>query len=80
MSLTVFVVDTYSSYEKNSNVRKIFNYNNRKYCIKEVEMYWGVPQLCLPIEDTSDVKTAFKIYDTFEEANKYVESLIGAKL
>lgn len=80
MSQTVFIVDTYCPYDKNKDVRRIFNYNNREYCVREVGMDWGIVQVQLPVDDSSDIATAFKVYDTMDEANEFVDNLLGAKL
>lgn len=80
MEQVVYVVDTYTPYMKNEGVKKVFNYNGREYAIKEVELEWGTPQLNLPIDDTTDPATGFYLYNSFEEANRFVEELIGAKL
>lgn len=80
MNQTVFVVDVYSPFMKNKDVRKIFNYNEKQWCIRETALNWGSPKIELPFDDTSDLATSFHLYNTFEEANNYVEDLIGARL
>lgn len=80
MEQTVFIVDVYNPYMKNENVRKVFSYNNNLYCIRETALNWGTPLVELPLDDSTNLSTGFYLYNTYEEANNYVEELIGARL
>ena len=42
MNTTVFVLDIYNPY-MTDDVRYVFRLNERYWCIKEVELEWGVP-------------------------------------
>ena len=75
---TVFIVDCYSPYMRNADVRKIFTYNDNLFCIREVPLKWGIPLRESLIDDEDNPN--FKLYNTYEEANEYVLELIGAKL
>ena len=79
LNKTVFIVDVYSPYARNADVRKVFSYNDNLYCIREVSLTWGQPQLD-PVFDELETPPSFTLYNTFEEANNYVEDLIGARL
>lgn len=71
-----YIIDTYTPYAKNSNVKYVFEYNNLMWCIREVDKFeWGKPQFDeQPLEnDFID----FHIYNTFEEALRFCRELKG---
>lgn len=71
-----FIIDTYSPYEKNDDVRYIFEYNDRQWCIREVTKFeWGQPQYDeRPLEDEF---LSFQLYYTFEDALRFARELKG---
>lgn len=71
---TYFIVDTYSRFHKNDDVRMIFSLHNNWYCIREVEdLNWGQP--LFDEKDPEDGYTNYHIYVTLEEAQSYVRGL-----
>lgn len=70
---TVFIVDTYNKYTSD-NVKSIFSVNGNLYCIKEVELNFGKPILH-SIEESEDKSLRFHLYDTYEDAEKFVREL-----
>lgn len=45
IKVKVYVVDIYEKYMRQGNEKSIHWINSMPYCIREVEMDWGVPQL-----------------------------------
>lgn len=41
----VYIVDIYEKYMRQGNEKSIHWVNGRPYCIREVEMEWGVPKI-----------------------------------
>lgn len=74
-----YILDTYSPYEKNNDVRYKFEFNNRLWCIREVSRFeWGKPQFDeLPLDDTF---IEYKIYDNLDEAIKYCREIKGVNI
>ena len=69
-----YIVDIYSPYANNENVKFIFNLNERQWCIREVEVRENLPLVALPIDDTMDLSIFF-IYKSLEAAKCYVRQL-----
>lgn len=73
---TVFILDNYSRYDDNTNVRQIFHLYEQWYCIREVELEWGRPKFARKIED--DFQN-FYLFNTLEEAKQCVKRLKRAE-
>ena len=43
--MKVYILDTYEKYMRQGNEKSIHWINGRPYCIREVEMEWGVPKI-----------------------------------
>ena len=71
---TVFVIDTYSKYEDNSGVRKIYMINDILYCIRETTMEWGSPLIPVRVDDSTNPRW-YRTFDTYEEAEDFVNYL-----
>jgi hypothetical protein len=69
---TVFIVDVFSPLN-NDKVCFTFCVNNRSYCVKEVELLWGVPELS-SVEEESE-HPYFQSYHTIDEAREFVRKL-----
>ena len=70
---TVFIIDTYNKYAKNTNVRYTFKINEHWYCIREVPLEWGKPKFPeYPLEDNF---VQYKLNNTYEEAQEFVRQL-----
>lgn len=70
----MFIVDVYSKFQNNDNVRMIFPLYGKKYCIREIdELEWGQP--IFKEKDLEDDYSFFQLYTTFEEAKQYVYEL-----
>lgn len=71
-SATVFILDKYNPYAKNTGVKLIFSLYNKEYCIREVELEWGKPILDYLLDDNY---INFKLYTTYEEALNFVRKM-----
>lgn len=69
---TVFILDSYDKYHDRDKIRKVFYMNNRWWCIKEIILSWGIPQLD-SIEET--YYNDYHFFNTFEEAEEAVRKL-----
>lgn len=69
---TVFIIDVYSRFS-NDTIISTFVVNGKEYCIKSVELEWGVPLLSSIEEDIE--QPYFKLYNTLDEAKEYVKQL-----
>ena len=72
MNQKVYIIDVYNKYTKD-RVMKVFRLYGREYCIKEVELNFGRPILSSIEEDDESIN--FYLYDTLNEAEKYVEQI-----
>ena len=69
-----YIIDVYSPYDKNKDVKHIFEYNDRLWCVREINQFeWGQPQFAeLPIDDEF---ICYHIYDSLEDALQYCHEL-----
>ena len=69
-----YIVDIYSPYDKNNDVKYVFEYNNILWCIREISKFeWGQPQFDeLPLDDTF---VRYHIYDSYDEALRFCHNL-----
>lgn len=70
---SVFIIDVYDKYTRD-RIIKTFKLYGRDYCIKEVELDFGKPILS-SIEEASDESIKFYLYNTIEDAEKYISKL-----
>lgn len=71
-----YIIDVYSPYDKNEDVKYIFEYNNKLWCVREVHKFeWGRPQF--DEESLDDDFLSFYIYDNLDDAITYCRSLKG---
>lgn len=72
--MTAFIIDTYNRFDTfdREHSRYIFEVNEVQYAIKEVQLKWGKPKLPLRIGDNRD-QEPYHIYDTFEDAMRFVQ-------
>ena len=69
-----FIIDNYNKFHKNDNVVKVFHLYGKSYCIRRVENFnWGQPDF--PEKDIEDEYLVYHVYNTLEEAEKYVSEL-----
>lgn len=68
----VYIIDVYSKYNSDTII-STFVVNGKKYCIKSVELEWGVPLLS-SVEENAE-QPYFKLYNTLDEAKEYVKQL-----
>lgn len=68
---TVYVIDLYNKFSPDKVISK-HRIKGRWWAIKEVPLLWGIPQLAKIDEDDP---MSFRLYDTLEEAEKYVREL-----
>ena len=69
---TVYIIDLYQKFN-NDKIIFTFLLNGREFCVKEVQLEWGVPQLSSIEEDLE--QPYFHIYNTLEEAREYIRKL-----
>ena len=69
-----YIIDVYSPYANNSDVKFKFQIHGQWWCIRQVELRDGLPLLMLPIEDTTPLQD-FHIYNTFAEAYAFHKRL-----
>lgn len=71
-----YIVDNWYSNEDDSCAPTLlhFTLNGVHYCIREVTLEWGVPQLPIRIDDM--VEPHYYIFDTYEDALDYVNELM----
>ena len=71
---TGFIIDNYSTYQRNNNVISVFKIHGVPYCIREInEFDWGQP--VFPEKNIEDDFNYYHIYDTIEEAQEYIRYL-----
>lgn len=70
---TIYILDAYNPYDRNEDVRLVFRYHEQQWCVREVELEWGEPHFIE--QDLDDNFSHFKIYNTFDEALKFVKEL-----
>ena len=72
--MKVFIIDTFDKYRREGNEKSIHWVSGRPWCIREVEMEWGVPKIQEKVE--YDVNPAiFHIYEKYEDALKYIHDM-----
>ena len=71
-----FIIDSYNKYDiwDRQHARYKFRINGNWYAIKEVILFWGVPQLGMKV-DQSQNPEAYFIYDTYEEALEFAKKM-----
>lgn len=71
-----YIVDTYSPYERNKDVKYTFEYNGALWCIREIsEFEWGKPQFAeRPLDDEY---IEYHIYDSYAAALAFCHELKG---
>ena len=75
-----FIIDRYNKYNvwDREHSRKAFEINENWYAVYEVELEWGLPQLQYSIErDQEEEAKNMKVYDTFEDAMRFVQLMKG---
>ena len=74
-----YIIDVYSPYDKNKDVKYVFEYNGNLWCVREVDKFeWGRPQFDeLPMDDEF---INYHIYDNLDDAIKYCRELKGVYL
>lgn len=67
-----FIIDTYNKYDSwdREHSRYTFEINGVWYGVKEVELEWGQP--VLPQRIDREQFRQYQVYDTLEEAYKFV--------
>lgn len=71
-----YIIDVYSPYDRNKDVKYIFENNGSLWCVREVTQFeWGQPQyLERPLDDNF---LSFRIYDNLDDAIAYCRALKG---
>lgn len=71
-----YIIDVYSPYDKNKDVKYIFEYNERLWCVREVHKFeWGRPRF--DEEPLDDEFVKYHLYDNLEEAIQFCKVLKG---
>lgn len=73
-----FIIDSYNQWDKwdQENSVYVFKVNGQWYAVKEVILFWGLPQLPERLEENRNPET-YKIYDRLEDAMAFVFMIKG---
>lgn len=73
-----FIIDSYNRWDKWDQAHSVyvFKVNKQWYAIKEVILFWGLPQLPERMEVNKNPET-YKIYDKLEDAMAFVFLIKG---
>ena len=71
-----YIIDSYNKYDSwdRAHSLHIFYFNDIPFAIKKVSMEWGLPTIPT-YADTNNYEWLYKIYDTYDDALKFVHSL-----
>ena len=71
-----FIVDTYNKYNSwdREHARYVFDMNGVQYAVKEVILFWGVPQFPTNTIEDKNPET-YHLYDTYEDAIAFVKNI-----
>ena len=71
-----YIIDTYSPYDRNDDVKYVFEQNDRLWCVRAItEFEWGQPQFDeLPFDDQY---IQFNVYHNLADAIAYARTLKG---
>ena len=72
--MKVFIVDVFDKYRREGNEKSIHWVGGRQWCIREVEMEWGVPKIQEKIEYDVD-PYIFHVYEDYNEAVDYIRRM-----
>ena len=69
-----YIIDLYSSFDKNENVISTFKIYGVTYCVREVNKFeWGQP--VFPEKRIENDYDWYYVYDSLEKAQEYVKYL-----
>lgn len=71
-----YIIDYYDKYNKwdRDHSVYVFTINDTQYAIKEVILFWGLPQLPFEIYENKNPES-YLVYGTIEDAKQYVQEL-----
>ena len=72
--MKVYIVDVYDKYRQEGNEKSIYWIGGRTWCIREVEMEWGLPVVQDHIEYDVD-PSIFHIYEDYNDAVEYIKHM-----
>ena len=72
--MKVYIIDVYEKYRKEGNEVSVHWIGGRQWCIREVEMEWGLPQIQEKVEYDED-PTTYHIYERYEDAREYLQQM-----
>ena len=69
----LYIIDVYSRFDDNTDVRMIFSLYNKWYCIREIkDLEWGEPVFK---EKHIEENSYYYLYPSLEEAKAFVQHL-----
>ena len=83
MKMKVYIIDTYDKYMKQGNEKAVYWVHGIPYCIREVEMKWGLPVIENPSIEYEESPQIYNIFEDYNAAVKYIkwmQSLNGGLL
>ena len=72
--MKVYIIDTFDKYRREGNEKSVHWVGGRAWCIREVELEWGVPKVQEKVEYDID-PSIFHIYENYEEALEYIHTM-----
>lgn len=76
MNQKVYIIKPYNKYllpQRQQRIVYKFNLYDNAYCISQVSLEWGHPIVARLIQEQDDF--GYHLYDTYEDALKYVQQL-----
>lgn len=73
-----YIIERYNRFDTwdRKHQRYVFSVNGNWFAVKEVQLEWGKPQIPQSIEEDRS-HDSWEIYDTFEDALKFVHLMKG---
>lgn len=75
MKVKVYIIDNYERYMRQGNEISIHWVRGKQYCIREVEMEWGLPVLNDGRIDQQAQPRTFGIYEDYDAALKFIKDM-----
>ena len=73
--MKVYIIDTYNKYMRQGNEKSIHWVHGYPYCIREVEMEWGLPILEDNLVEQQVRPEAFGVYEDYDAALEYMKDM-----
>ena len=73
--MKVYVIDVYKKYMRQGNEISVHWVRGRPYCIREVEMDWGIPQVDNNKMEEQIPPQAFSVFENYNAAVAYIKDM-----